>query len=90
MPYIIPAIRQRLIKITDAILEIKTLEVGDITYLFYYIAKHYIHVNGRRYTNFAAVIGALICAALEFYRRVITRYEDGKRAANGDVYEDRP
>jgi hypothetical protein len=30
--------------------------------------------------------GALLCCALEFYRRKIAPYEDEKRICNGDVY----
>lgn len=39
---------------------------------------HYEHMNN--------LIGAMECAKLEIYRRVIAPYEDTKIAANGDVY----
>ena len=39
-----------------------------------------------RYSNFNEVIGALECAKLEMYRRMIAPYEDIACAKNGDVY----
>jgi hypothetical protein len=38
------------------------------------------------YATFNEVIGALECAKLELYRRMIAPYEDEKCKANGDVY----
>ena len=38
------------------------------------------------YTDFNAAIGALECAKLELYRRMVAPYEDRKCAENGDVY----
>ena len=33
-----------------------------------------------------AYLGARVCAAMEFYRRLIAPYEDQKRKENGDVF----
>jgi hypothetical protein len=43
------------------------------------------------YEQFNAAVGALECAKLELYRRMVAPYEDEKCAENGDVYpgEDR-
>ena len=38
------------------------------------------------YADFNAVVGALECAKLELYRRMVAPYENGKIAENGDVY----
>ncbi len=42
------------------------------------------------YRGINAVIGVLECAKQELYRRVAVPYEEGKKAANGDVYQSRP
>ena len=39
-----------------------------------------------RYEDFNAAIGALECAKLELYRRMISPYEDKTIVENGDVY----
>jgi hypothetical protein len=39
-----------------------------------------------RYEDFNAAIGALECAKLELYRRMVAPYEDKKIVENGDVY----
>jgi hypothetical protein len=40
----------------------------------------------RKYSDYNAAIGALECAKLELYRRLISDYEDQKADENGDVY----
>jgi hypothetical protein len=35
----------------------------------------------------ALVMGALVCAMLEFYRRRAVPYEEGKIKLNGDAYD---
>lgn len=59
---------------------------GDLNYLFTKIAQYYLGVHGKSYQNINDVIGALEGAKLEFYRRLVAPYEDGKACENGDVY----
>lgn len=40
----------------------------------------------QSYEKYNAAIGALECAKLELYRRLIVPYEDNKIRVNGDVY----
>lgn len=40
----------------------------------------------KSYDRYNAAIGALECAKLELYRRMIAPYEDEKIKENGDVY----
>ena len=42
-------------------------------------------VGKRRYARMNAVIGAVECAKLEMYRRVVALYEDEKIQSAGDV-----
>jgi len=48
--------------------------------------KAYLRTKGISYQTFNDIIGALEGAKLEFYRRVVVRYEEEKIKANGDVY----
>lgn len=63
----------------------KPMKQGDLTYVFYRESVDYIVRNGRSFSNYCAVIGALVCAILELYRLKVARYEDEKIAANGEA-----
>jgi hypothetical protein len=58
---------------------------GDLNY---FITRALIQFWSRdkRYLTICIIIGTLVCAALEFYRRVAVSYEDKKIIDNGDVY----
>jgi hypothetical protein len=58
--------------------------VGHLTWVFYRAALDALP-ESPRYRDYHAVIGALEAAKLEFYRRQVAPYEDGKIAENGDV-----
>jgi len=58
---------------------------GDLNYLFTKILHAYINEKGLNYENLSSAISALECAKLEFYRRVVSPYEDIKISENGDV-----
>ena len=47
-----------------------------------------LHFIGKvpNYAAFNAAVGALECAKLELYRRMVSVYEEHKRSENGDVY----
>lgn len=59
---------------------------GELNYLFTKTIEKYVLMNGARYHVFNDVIGALEGAKLEFYRRIVSPYEDKKMEENGDVY----
>ena len=60
---------------------------GCLNYLITLWARDYIATNGGlKYSVLNAAIGALECAKLELYRRVIAPYEDKKIKENGDVF----
>jgi|TARA_R110002110_G_scaffold230297_1_gene445982 hypothetical protein len=42
--------------------------------------------NNLRYAEVNRIIGALECAKLEVYRRLVSPYEDLKAIENGDVF----
>jgi len=59
---------------------------GELNYLLTVIWKAYFEFHGGRYQQMNDIIGALEGCKLEFYRRLITPYEDTKIKENGDVY----
>lgn len=62
---------------------------GELNYLITILLGRYLHSYGEnpKYADYNEVIGVLECVKLELYRRAISKYEDEKRAANGDVYD---
>ena len=52
-----------------------------VEYLFYRKGK------GLNYQAINDCLGALEGAKLEFYRRIVSPYEEGKIITNGDVYD---
>ena len=61
---------------------------GELNYAITILIKKYIgnRVAGQSYAVFNEIIGALECAKLELYRRLVAPYEDEKIQENGDVY----
>jgi hypothetical protein len=58
---------------------------GELNYVITKIINE--HVGGRRsYSVYNEIIGVLECVKQEFYRRVVSLYEDKKKEDNGDVY----
>jgi len=48
--------------------------------------KSYIERKGLNYQNCNDIMGALAGAQMEFYREVVSKYEDKKIKQNGGVY----
>lgn len=63
-----------------------TVPGGVLNYLVTELAIAWLGPTPN-YERFNAAVGALECAKLELYRRMIAPYEDKKIAENGDVYE---
>ena len=60
---------------------------GELNYKITETIIDYLEERGGLvYSNLNEVVGALECAKLELYRRVILPYEDTKIKENGDVY----
>lgn len=59
---------------------------GQLNYIFTSIIAQYLKDKGLRYQTINDIYGALEGAKLEFSRRVVNGYEDGKLKENGDVY----
>jgi hypothetical protein len=64
-----------------------TAAVGELNYASTHLILKFIREQGGlSYTTANAAIGALECAKLELYRRLVVPYEDNKVAEKGDVY----
>lgn len=60
---------------------------GELNYMLTWIIGQYLkNAGGISYQNLNEIIGVLECVKQELYRRIVTLYEDRKRAENGDVY----
>jgi len=59
---------------------------GELNYVLTTVCLDYLKVKGERYATMNDVIGALEACKLEFYRRLVSPYEDVKVEENGDVY----
>lgn len=62
------------------------LSEGELNYALTRLAVDYLDRRGKSYKAINEVIGALECAKLEFYSRVVVPYEHVKRVEHGDVY----
>ena len=60
---------------------------GELNYAITKLLCGYIRSKGESYSTFNECIGALECAKLELYRRLVVPYERGKMLEHGDVYE---
>jgi len=60
---------------------------GELNFKITELCLEYINsqVVDPNYSIYNAVIGALECAKLEFYRRALVPYEEQKKFDNGDV-----
>lgn len=58
---------------------------GELNYVLTEHIREYLG-DSPNYRRFNDVIGALECAKLELYRRMVAPYENKKCSENGDVY----
>ena len=59
---------------------------GDLNYCITKIALKIINKTKLNYSNLNNMIGVFECVKQEFYRRMLSTYEDRKIKENGDVY----
>jgi len=58
---------------------------GQFNYALNQLISIYIDQNDFNYQTSNDIIGAMECAKLELYRRLVAPYEDKKIVQNGDV-----
>lgn len=89
MPYIEQKDRQPFIpplNLLSDVVAARGFSLGELTYVLSMIAKLYLLKHGKSFVTICMIMGAFLCAALEFYRRVAVPYEDKKINLNGDCY----
>lgn len=91
MPYIKQEEREVIDKLVfDLKKEIKNKNIkncNQLNYIFTQLIHTFIETNGKNYQNLNNVIGLLDCVKLEYYRRIVSVYEDEKFKENGDVFQ---
>jgi len=80
MPYIKPEDRTRAAKLPET--------PGELNYAITTLVVDYLRSTGKdsHYAGLNEAIGALECAKLELYRRVVVPHEIWACQRNGDVY----
>ena len=63
----------------------KPRDSAEVCYVAFHAGLQYLFSTPMKWSDRAAVIQALECAKLEFYRRYMAKYEDQKCDENGDV-----
>lgn len=84
MPYIEKARREALQHYLEALP--KAQSAGELNYVLTQICRDFLARSKASYADHNEIIGVLESAKLEFYRRAVAGYEDGKIDTNGDVY----
>ena len=79
MPYIPKSEKNKV----DQNKSIKT--AGQFNYALHQLVAIYFEQNQFNYQTCNDIIGALECAKMELYRRLVAGYEDKKILQNGDV-----
>ena len=59
---------------------------GELNYYVTMVIQRYVRNKGLCYQTINDITGALENCKLEFYRRVVSSYEQEKIKSNGDVY----
>ena len=83
MPYIEPGRRKELV---FGFPHSYPKNCGELNYVLIKMCLNYL-CDERGYADYNEVMGVLECVKQEFYRRVITPYENKKRKENGDVFK---
>jgi len=59
---------------------------GELNYAITKLLIMYTYKREVNYSTLNAVMGVMSCASQEFYRRVISDFEDERKETEGDVY----
>lgn len=81
-----PYIKQETREVFEGVTLPGTTSAGELNYLITKICQDYVTNHGLSYQTLNDITGALENCKLEFYRRLVSPYEDTKIKENGDVY----
>tara|TARA_Y100000114_G_scaffold25670_1_gene21329 strand:+ start:1559 stop:1831 length:273 start_codon:yes stop_codon:yes gene_type:complete len=85
MPYIPKSEKDKVDQRLPALHLLELENAGQLNYAIHQLISQYISHNNDEYQTYNDIIGALDCVKMEFYRRVISPYEDKKILQNKDV-----
>ena len=86
MPYISSQRREMLMPFLSALQSFRIDTAGELNYLITELCIRYRAEHGESYRVYNEIIGAIECAKLELYRRVVVPLEEQKIKEHGDVY----
>jgi hypothetical protein len=58
---------------------------GELNYVITKLCLEFLNKKKKNYAVLNSIIGVLECAKQEFYRRIVSPYEDKKIQENGDI-----
>lgn len=85
MPYIPTPQKEKIDRGLIALNLSELSDSGSLNYAIHQIIAQYISQNKESYQTYNDIIGALECAKMELYRRLISEYEEKKILLNKDV-----
>lgn len=85
-PYISPPRREAYALLRQAMKSTRVDNIGELTYLFDFLADLYMSTHNFDYLHLCQVVGAFECAKQEFMRKQLADYEDSKEQANGTIW----
>lgn len=86
MPYIMQEIRKDLDPTINS-LSATVNTTGALNYCITKLCLNFLKRSTLSYTALNEIPGVLECVKAEFYRKIISKYEDQKCLKNGEVYE---
>jgi len=84
MPYIKQEDRKKFDKKLEELSNLINSD-GELNYCITILINKLLNKRGKNYQNLNNLIGTLECAKLEFYRTIISPYENLKILENGDI-----
>jgi len=87
VPYISPARREAFALARNTIKSTRLDSIGELEYMFCWMADLYLSQHIVNFENLNAVIGAFESGKLEVYRRLCADYEQKKMETKGDVFK---
>lgn len=85
MPYLPSSQKERIDRGLIALNLSELKDSGALNYAIHQVVSQYISENKENYQVYNDIIGALECAKMELYRRLISDYENKKILLNKDV-----
>ncbi len=83
MPYI-P--KEERYKFSDSLDFVEMIESeGQLNYVLTTIIHKYLEQKKKNYCTLNSIMGVLSCVSLEFYRKIVSPYEDMKKQENGEL-----